>query len=149
MVPAIRTPFLGQNWRQRARAVGLAITLFVLTFGAYAAGVFGHSGGVIFVPVHAALVGVIAAVALGYWQNGLAFGWLAVYGPLLGSHADHAFLGIPHRTRLYQIGYFVRPDGLVFFAVEAAIIGTLGWTIGWGLRWSIDLLADETSAHSG
>lgn len=138
MVPTLRSALLGSNQTGVRRHLGFGLVVFIVTFVAYALGVFYVSGGVVFIPYYAAIVGMIAAVGLGYRRDSLVFGWTLAYMSLLGFHADHAFLGIAHRSLLYRLLYFVRPDSLVFLAVGGIVLGTLGCVVGTLLRWGIE-----------
>lgn len=134
MVPSVRTLLVGPpEYRfQRRLALLFAGGLFLATFLAYAVGLFEVTGGVVFLSMDAAVVGVIAAALVGYQQNGLIFGWLAAYAPLLGSSADHYLLGLSSRSLGYRIAAFLSPDGLAFLGVEAVVLGTLAWAVGLG-----------------
>ncbi|WP_135534957.1 hypothetical protein [Halostella pelagica] len=133
MHPALRRLLIGPAENSFGRYLGLlaAGTLFVATFAAYAFGVFAVSGCVVFIPGDAAVVGSIAAAVVGYSRGGLVFAWLVAYAPLLGYHADHAFLGLSNRTVQYRLGYFIRVDGLAFLAVEGVVIGTVAFAVGY------------------
>ncbi|MFC4549205.1 MULTISPECIES: hypothetical protein [Halorussus] len=108
----------------------LAVGVFALTFVGYALGVFSVSGGVVFVPYYAAVVGMVAAGAAGYSQNGVALAWLFTYASLLGFDADHVFLGLSGRSLGSRLAAFLQPDGLAFFAVLALVLGTLAFGFG-------------------
>ena len=144
----IRTLLLGvpENRFGRSLAVVAAVTLFAATFAAYAVGVFEVSGCVVFVPGHAALVGVLAAATIGYDRGGLAFGWLVAYAPLLGYNADHAFLGLSNRSLADRLAYFVEPDGLAFLAAIALVVGTVAFVAGLLGRWAVDVARGEATA---
>lgn len=120
----------GQDRHPRKITLLLAGLLFVITFASYAFGIFETSGGVIWIPADAALVGVIAAAWVGYSRNGLVFAWLVAYTSLLGSLANHYFLGLSGRTFFEELTLFVQPDGLVFIAVEGLVIGTVAFVAG-------------------
>ena len=130
------------------RSLGMGLVVFVGTFLGYAAGFFYHSGGVVFIPYHAAVVGMLAALWVGYRRDGLVFGWVVTYMSLLGSHADHAFLGISHRSIEHRIAYFLRPDGLVALAVEGIILGTLAFGFGYLLRSGIRIVRRRSGPPS-
>lgn len=114
-----------------------ALLLFLTTFIAYASGVFTISGGIVWIPGDAALVGFIVAVLIGYYQGGLLLAWLVIYSALLGYRADHAFLGLSSRTRIEQAMYFLQLEGLFVLAVEAFIIGVLAFLLGAATRWGV------------
>lgn len=145
MVPTPRRLLLGREPRRLLWPV-LALLLFLATFTAYAVGVFHISGGVVLIPGEAALVGLLAAAAVGAVRGGAAFAWLVTYGALLGYHADHAFMGLSHRSRLEQAAYFVELDGLVVLAVEAVVVGTLAFAVGTVARWGYDTLRSRLRA---
>jgi hypothetical protein len=145
MGPSLRLLLVGahENRFGRSLAVLAAVVLFAATFAAYAVGVFAVSGSVVFIPGQAALVGGVSAATIGYDRGGLAFGWLVAYAPLLGYHADHAFLGLSNRSLVDRLAYFVEPDGLAFLAVVALVVGTAAFAAGFAGRWVVDLLRGE------
>lgn len=108
----------------------LAVSVFVLTLAAYALGLFTISGGVIWIPFYAALVGMIAGFWVGYARKGLLFGWLVTYTALLGYHANNAFIGQSREPFTQQLRYFIRLDGLTYLAVVALILGTVVFILG-------------------
>lgn len=115
----------------------VALLLFVITFAAYAYDVFTTPGGIVWIPVDAALVGSIVAILVGYDHSGLIPAWLVTYAPLLGYRADHAFLGLSSRTFPEQFVYFLQLEGLFVLAVEALIIGLFAFLLGAAVRWGI------------
>jgi len=104
--------------------------LFLVSFAGYALGVFAHAGGVVFVAVDAAAVGVLAAAVLAYRRAGIALAWGAVYAALLGANADHYLLGLSGRSLGERVGALVELDGLAFVGVEALALGTIAWVAG-------------------
>lgn len=116
------------------RILVVALAGFVGTFLAYAAEIFHVSGGIVFIPFYAAVVGMLAGAWVGYRRRGLVFGWLVAYTSLLGYRADHAFLGIAHRPIGHRFAYFFQPEGLVVFAVEGIVLGTLAFGLGYSVR---------------
>ena len=137
MVPTLRSVLLGtdRTLSNRYPTLALVFGVFSATTAAYAVGAFSVSGGVVFLPFHAAVVGTAAAGWLGYSRGGLAFGWAVAYASLLGSHADHAFFGLSGRGLPERAAYFLSPDGLVFLAVEGVALGTIGFALGAFARW--------------
>jgi hypothetical protein len=133
----------------RALVIGCILGLFGVTFAGYALGVFAVSGGLVWLPVDAAIVGVLAGCGAGYYRAGLVVGCGATYASLLGYHANHAFFGLSRRPLVERAAYFVRVDGLVFLAVEAIVLGTLAFAFGWLLRWGVDALSGGTGLSSG
>lgn len=132
MLSTLRTLVAGTDRPRRAVAldlVGVAL-VFVVTFGAYALGVFAVSGGVVFVPGHAVLVGVVVAAFFAVRERGLLLAVLAVYAALLGSSADHYLLGLSGRSLAERLAAFLQPDGLVYLAVLALVVGTVTWVLG-------------------
>jgi hypothetical protein len=97
------------------------------------------AGGVVFVPGSAALVAFAVCAVVGYLRAGLLLAWASAYGALLGFNAYHAFFGLSYRTRIDQLAYFLELDGLVVYAAQALVIGSLGFGLGWaGLAvWSV------------
>ncbi|WP_336024283.1 hypothetical protein [Halobellus salinisoli] len=151
MVPSITTVLLGRNRTARHRyvLVALAVGSFFATFAGYALGMFDVSGGIVWIPFYAAVVGMIAAGWVGYHRAGLVFGWVVTYTSLLGWHADWALYAISRRPLADRIAYFVRPDGLAFLAVQAFILGTLAFILGLLVRWGSASLRSETSPFVG
>ena len=140
MSPSLRSILGGTRRSEHHRSLVFASALgvFVTTFTAYAIGVFYVSGGIILIPFHAAVAGMIAGCWVGYSRHGVLFAWVATYASLLGYRADHAFLGLSGREFTEQLTYFVRLDGLVFLAVEGIVFGTLAFVLGALVRWGLD-----------
>lgn len=132
MVPSLRTLLVGPEGSsfQRRLDVLSAIALGVLTFGAYALGVFRITGGVIMFPGDAAVVGLVAAALVGYQYGGLVFAWVTAYAPLLGFQADWAFFGLSGRSLSGKLAFFLNPEGLVVNVMFALAFGTLGFGAG-------------------
>lgn len=137
----LRTVLLGpeRGGSRRIRLAGLALGLFCLTFSAYELDVFSHSGGVVFVPVHAATVGAIAAFWAGYSRNGLLSGWGLTYLSLLGWRAEWA-TDVSPRPLVERLAYVVRPDGLLYLAVVGVVVAVAGFAAGTLARKGIDAL---------
>lgn len=129
--------------------LGLAVGLFGTVFAGYAIGVFYASGGLVWIPYYAAVVGMIAACGIGYYRDGLVIAWMITYTSLLGYHADHAFIGLPSRSFVEQLAYFTRLDGLAFFGVEAVVLGTLAFTLGYVLQSVTRFLQKKRAATPG
>lgn len=108
---------------------GLALGLFGVTFFAYEFEIFYHSGGVVFIPFHAAIVGGIAAVWAGYSRNGVVAGWGLTYFSLLGMQAEWA-TEISPRPLLDRVASIVQPDGLVVLGVIGVVVAAVGVTAG-------------------
>jgi hypothetical protein len=136
-----RSVFLGseQGGPRRAVLTGLAIGLSVLTFLAYEFGIFYDSGGVVFIPFHAALVGGAAAFWTGYSRTGLLSGWVLTYAPLLGWRAEWA-TEISPRPLLRRVAYVVQLDGLVALAIMGFGVAVVGFTVGALTGKGIDVL---------
>lgn len=150
MTTAITSVLLGtkRTTYRRALALVLAIGLFGATLAGYAIGIFSVSGGLVWVPYYAAVVGMAAAGGVGYYRDGLVIAWLVTYASLLGYHADHAFFGLSRRSLVEQLAYFLRLDGLMFLAVEGIVLGTLAFGLGYLARWGVDSLWNGTAAAS-
>lgn len=129
-MPSIHTLVFGDDSATLRPSWILPLSTFLITFGAYAVDVFAVSGGVVFVPGDAALVALAVCAIVGYLRAGLLLAWASAYGALLGALADHAFFGLSYRSRFEQLAYFLELDGLVFYAVQALVIGTLGFAVG-------------------
>lgn len=127
----VRTILLGSN-RGRARQAqltGLAFGLFVLTFAGYELGIFYHSGGVVFVPFHAALVGVAAALWTGYSQTGVLAGWGLSCLSLLGWRT-WAATNVSPRPLTERIAHVLEPDALAATALVGLGVAVIGYTAG-------------------
>lgn len=139
MAAPLRSVLVGQrSGRHRLLVVALAFGVFGTTLAAYVLGIFAVSGGVVWIPFHAAVVGTIAACWIGYSRSGLLFGWLVTVSALLGYHAEHAFFGLSEGGFLERLAYFVRPDALVVLTVEGIVLGTVAFAVGALLRWGIE-----------
>jgi hypothetical protein len=127
-----RRVLLGSNPNDSPRRRRLLVPplLFLVSLAAYALGVFAHAGGVVFLAVDAAALGVLAAAVLAYRRAGMALAWGSVYGALLGSNANHYLLGLPGRPLGERVAALVELDGLVFVGVEALALGTVAWVVG-------------------
>lgn len=132
MAPALRPLLLGADPESYPSIAGwlLPIAVFGVSFAFYAGGLFSVSGGVIWIPGDAALLGLAVSLVVGYLGAGLLVAVASVYGAVLGYHADHAFLGLSSKSRLEQLAYFLELDGLAYFAVIALVIGTIGFVLG-------------------
>lgn len=142
MNAALRSLLVGPTRADRRRyvAVAVAVGVFATTLAAYALDVFAVSGGVVFIPFHAAVVGVSSGFWVGYTRRGLLFAWLVTDAALLGFHADHAFFGLSGRGFVEQLAYFLGLEGLAVLALEAVVLGTLAFTAGGLLRLGVDSL---------
>lgn len=107
-----------------------AVGLFIGSFGAYAVGVFTISGGIVFIPGDAAVLGALVAGLVGYASSGLLAAWLVTFASILGYRADHAFLGLSSRPVDARLAYFLQAEGLAVVAVQAVIIGSIAFSIG-------------------
>ena len=131
MVPSLRAALLGTDPFQRRIDTLLALAVGVLTALAYATELFELGGGVVFVPFHAALVGLVAAAGVGYRRGGFAFGWLVAYAPYLGLNVTWGFLWLSGtRTLVDRLAFVFDPTGLAFYALFAAVVGGVGYALG-------------------
>lgn len=144
ILDTFRTTLLGPKPERAQRAVllSLALGLFGVTFLAYELDIFSHSGGVVFIPFHAALVGVAAAFWTGYSRTGLLAGWLLTYLSFLGWRAEWA-TEISPRPLTERIAYIVRPDGLAALAIIGVGVSVIGFTAGALVRNGVDALRTE------
>lgn len=147
MSATVRRVLLGAD-RSRSRFLvpALALALFATVLVGYATGVFTVSGGIVWIPYYGAVVGTIAAFGVGYYRAGLASAWLVAYASVLGYHADHAFLGLTHRSLGSRLSYFVGPEGLLVLGFEALVLGTIAFALGALLRRGV--LALGNAGHS-
>jgi hypothetical protein len=113
---------------------GSCLVLFCLVFVLYAVGLFSTSGGLVWIPWDAAILGLVAGCLVGYLRIGLVFAWSVGVAALLGAHADHALVGLADRPLAERLGYFARLDGLTFYAVEGVLVGTIAFLAGTGIR---------------
>lgn len=127
---------VGRRWEY---LTGLALGLFGVTFVAYEFDIFYHSGGVVFIPFHAAIVGGIAAFWTGYSRNGLVAGWGLTYLSLLGMRAEWA-TNISPRPLIDRVAYIVQPDGLLVLVIIGVVVAVVGFTAGVLARKGIDTL---------
>jgi len=127
-----------------ARWSAIGVLLAVVTFAAYVLDLFVVSGGVVFVPGGAALVGIGAATVVGYVRGGPLVAWLVSFASLLGFRAYHAFPGLSYRTFQEQLAYFLELEGLFVYAVEGLAIGVLPFLVGSLVRWGNELALVET-----
>lgn len=122
----------------RYTLLGLTIVLFLVSFGAYALEIFAVSGGLVWIPQDAALLGMVAAAWVGYHRLGLVFGWVVTYASLLGYAAESAMLEISARPFVDRVAAFLRPDGLLFLGVEALVLASIAVTVGYLGRLGIE-----------
>lgn len=130
--------------------LGVGISLFGVTFASYALGFFYVSGGLVFVPFYGAVVGILGGIWAGFRQEGLVFGWVLTYFPLLGYLADHYLLGLSHRSIGYRLAAFFQPEGLAVLGIQALVLGTLAFVVGTIGRHAIEYFRGQTQpTHPG
>lgn len=141
ILATLRTMLLGskRGGPQQTLLIGLGLGLFALTFLAYELDIFYHSGGVVFIPLHAALVGATAAFWTGYSRSGLLSGWVLTYLSFLGWRTEWA-TDISPRPLIERIAYVVRPDGLAALAIIGLGVAIIGFVAGTLARTAIDTL---------
>lgn len=108
---------------------GLGLVLFGVTFVAYELDIFSHSGGVVFIPFHAAVVGAVAAFWAGYSRNGLIVGWGLAYFSFLGWQAEWA-TDISPRPLIDRVASIFQLDGLLALAIIGIVVAVIGFTAG-------------------
>ena len=137
----LRTILFGaeQIGARQVLLTGLPLGLFGVTFVAYELDIFSHSGGVVFMPFHAAIVGVIAAFWTGYRRHGLLTGWGLTYLSFLGWRAEWA-TDISPRPLIERMAYVVRPDGLLALSIIGIGVAVVGFTAGALARRGINAL---------
>lgn len=145
MVPDLRGPLLGPADDALGRRLDAltAVTIGALTFAAYALDLFRVAGGVVILPWHATLVGVVAAAGVGYRGGGLAPAWLVVFAPLFGFDAEWAFLGLSGRSLPERLAFLFDPEGLAVFLVAALVLGTVGFAAGALVRRALAAVRSE------
>lgn len=124
----------------RVRWLLLALGLFLSTFAGYALGVFEISGGVVFIPGDASLLGSAAALLVGYAHGGVLTAWLVSFGSLLGFKAYHAFVGLSYRSFPAQLAYFLELEGLFVLSVQGLLVGLIAYTVGSLVRRAVTML---------
>lgn len=146
ILATFRPVLLGSNRNgpRQALLIGLGLGFFALTFLGYELDVFYHSGGVVFIPFHATLVGVTAAFWTGYRRTGLLSGWVLAYLSFLGWRTEWA-TDISPRPFVERVAYVVRPDGLVVLASIGLGVAIIGFTAGALVRRGIDALRGRPS----
>lgn len=149
MVSSLRRLLVGRDRSGPRQYLVVPVALFIAIFTAYALDIFAVSGGVVFLPWDAAVVGCVVAGWVGHRRDGLAFAWLVAYASLLGYHADHALLGLSRRPLAERLAYFVRLDGLAYLAVEALVLGTLAFVVGRLVGRSVAVLRDDGTSFRG
>lgn len=127
---------IGDHWEYMT---GLALGLFGVTFLAYEFNIFYHSGGVMFIPYHAAIVGGIAALWVGYSRNGLVARWGLSCFSLLGMRVEWA-TDISPRPLIDRGAYVVQLDGLLALAIIGIVVTVVGFTVGAFARTGINTL---------
>lgn len=110
------------------------LAVFVVTFAAYATDAFAVSGGVVWVPGDAAVVGLMVCAVLGYLSAGFLLAWASAYAGTLAYHADHYFLSLSSHSRPEQLRDFLALDGLVALAVIALLVALVGFALGRGTK---------------
>lgn len=149
ILATFRTILLGskRGGTRQVLLVTLGLGLFALTFLAYELGLFYHSGGVVFIPFHAALVGGIGAFWAGYSRTGLLSGWLLAYFSFLGWRTEWA-TGISPRPFIERVAYVVQLDGLVVLGTIGVGVAVIGFTAGVLARTGVNALRDGPSTAS-
>ncbi|MFB6352915.1 MAG: hypothetical protein ABEJ92_02400 [Halobacteriales archaeon] len=104
--------------------------LLAATAALYAVRVFDVSGGLVWVPVHAAVVGFVAAALAGYARRHVVAGLGLAYAPFLGFHLEWALVEISRRPLADRLAYLVRLDGLAALGLEAVVVGAVGYGLG-------------------
>lgn len=130
MALPVRRWLVGERRSRLRRHLSLALVPFVATFVGYATGVFGVPGGVVFLPIHAASIGMTAGAWIGYRTGGLAIAWIAVFASYLGFHAEWAFLGLAGRPLVDKLAFLFSPDGLALFGISSVVLGTIAFAGG-------------------
>lgn len=127
----LHTFLLGSNQGRQhwVNLAGLGLGLFGVTFLAYELGIFFYSGGVVFVPIHATIVGGIAAFWTGYSHNGLVVGWALTYMSFLGMDAEGA-TDASARSLIDLVAAVVEPEGLIYLGILGLAVAVIGFTTG-------------------
>lgn len=140
MAASLAAILLGrERTSQRAMGWGLVATVaFAISFVGYAVGVVAVSGGVIWIPGDAAVVGMFAAAVVGYARGGILIGWLVAYASLLGYSAQRSIFGYSNATVGEMLGYFLDPEGLLVLGLEGLALGVVAVAVGSACRVGVD-----------
>lgn len=133
-----------QSGYQRPRWVLLALVAFTISFVGYAIDVFVIPGGVVWIPGDAALVGVCAAILVGYRHGGVLAAWLVAYASLLGYSAQRALFGYANSSLSEELAYFFDPESLAVLALEGLVLGVVAVAVGSLLRAVVDTVRRTT-----
>jgi hypothetical protein len=141
-----RSIVLGTSDRKdsRLRQFALVLCSFLVAFGGYALGVFSVSGGILLIPVYAAIVGVLAAFWVGYSSRGLLLAWVVAYTPMLGFHVEDALLTASEQSIGERVTDLAEPEAFVVLGGEAMIFGTLAFAVGYLLQGGFSLVQDRS-----
>lgn len=127
-----------EDTNHRAYLTLSALLTFVVTFSVYS--VIGHAAGVL----PAVVLGVVAALGIGYLRAGIVFAWLVTYGSLVGYTAvDVVSISAP---LLEIILTLIGPESLTTAGVESAVLGVAAYAIGFGLSWGINSIESGSAA---
>jgi hypothetical protein len=132
---SLRSILFGHGSLPGGRRTTAATPLLVClaSFVAYASGLFRISGGVVFIPGQAAVLGALVAVGLGSLRVGVGYAWLTLFGALFGYSLDHYLLGLSYRPWMGRIEALLGLDMFVYLGLEAVVLGTLAWLVGYVL----------------
>lgn len=128
----------GDRWPRFVFGVLLGIVAFTVSFVGYAIGVFSIPGGIVWIPGDAALVGMAAALFVGYLRRGVLVAWLVTYASLLGYAAQRSLFGYSNTTNWEKLAYFFDPETLVVLALESLVLGVIAYTVGMLFRFGVD-----------
>lgn len=148
MVPSLRSLLVGradQSERRWLAAVVFAAP-YLLTWVAYASGVFRVTGGAIVLPTDATLLGMVAASGVGLRRHGLVYAWLSLVGAYLGFLADATVSGLSGYGLGGQFASFLDPVTLGVYLGGALVYGTTAFALGAVSRWVLVRVAERTVA---
>lgn len=117
----------------RIPVVAVTALTALVSFVLYAAEIVGPTGGLVWIPFAAVVIGLVVAA-------GAAVGDLPpVVGPAVGSaavfgfRADWGLLGLSSRSLAERVGYVVELDGLAYVVVVGTLAGGVGYLLGRGV----------------
>ncbi|MCU4971856.1 hypothetical protein OB955_03775 [Halobacteria archaeon AArc-m2/3/4] len=137
-MPTLKAALIGpEDSDYRSHTAVAALLLFVASFVIYT--VVGHSAGV----VPAVVLGVVAAAAIGWFQAGLVFAWLAVFASLTGFTAvDLVSTSAPFTEIVVTL---IGPEGLMTAGVESLVLAVIAYVVGHGLHWGVESVRSDSA----
>ncbi|WP_254522276.1 hypothetical protein [Natrinema caseinilyticum] len=142
---SVLNKFLFADRFERSLDLLTAVVIAVGTFIGYATGVFAVDGGVVFLPADATLVGVVAAVSIGYRHGSLLGAWVTLFAAYFAFFAEWASLSLSSQTLAGKLAFLFDPVSLGLSWVAAIGFGTIAFAIGILLSRGVDRLSERNS----